>query len=47
MNQLVPIAAYGSPTLIAAAGERAQERFIEFFTPTFAIATPAAPTRKR
>jgi site-specific recombinase XerD len=32
MNQLVPIAAYGSPTLIAAAGERAQERFIEFFT---------------
>jgi hypothetical protein len=30
MNQLVSIVAYG--TLIAAAGERAQERFIEFFT---------------
>jgi site-specific recombinase XerC len=30
MNQLVSIPAYG--TLIAAAGERAQERFIEFFT---------------
>jgi site-specific recombinase XerD len=30
MNRLVPIAAYG--TLIAAAGECAQERFIEFFT---------------
>jgi hypothetical protein len=30
MNQLVSIAAYG--TLIAAAGEGAQERFIEFFT---------------
>jgi hypothetical protein len=30
MNRLVSIAAYG--TLIAAAGECAQERFIEFFT---------------
>ena len=30
MSQFVPIAAYG--TLIAAAGECAQERFIEFFT---------------
>jgi site-specific recombinase XerD len=32
MNPFVPIVAYGSPTLIAAAGGRAQERFIEFFT---------------
>ena len=32
MNQLVPIATYGSPALVAAAGDRAQKRFIEFFT---------------
>ena len=33
MNQLVPFrAAETFPALIAAAGERAQERFIEFFT---------------
>ena len=31
MNQLVPIATYGSPALVAA-GDRAQKRFIEFFT---------------
>ena len=27
-----PHRAYGSPTLVAAAGARAQERFVEFFT---------------
>src|SRR3954469_7878713 len=32
MNQLVPFGAQGAPTLIAAAGERARVRFIEFFT---------------
>jgi site-specific recombinase XerD len=31
MNQLVPFA-HDLPTLLAAAGARAQERFIEFFT---------------
>ena len=33
MNQLVPFrTAEASPALVAAAGERAQQRFIEFFT---------------
>jgi site-specific recombinase XerD len=34
MNQLVPLSSRSLPvpTLVAAAGERAQERFIEFFT---------------
>jgi site-specific recombinase XerD len=32
MNQLVPITPHASSALIAAAGARAQERFIEFFT---------------
>jgi site-specific recombinase XerD len=33
MNQLVPFrSADASPALVAAAGARAQERFIEFFT---------------
>jgi hypothetical protein len=32
MNQLVPIAVYGSPALIVAAGEGACVRFVEFFT---------------
>jgi hypothetical protein len=33
MNQLVPFrSAHASPALIAAAGERAQQCFIEFFT---------------
>ena len=33
MNQLVPFrSAEASPALIAAAGERAQVRFLEFFT---------------
>src|ERR1700675_1425273 len=31
MNQLVRLTAHASPALVAAAGERAQERFIEFF----------------
>jgi integrase len=33
MNQLIPYRTIGSsPALVAAAGDRAQERFIEFFT---------------
>jgi integrase/recombinase XerC len=32
MNQLVSIVAHASPALIAAAGDRAQLRFLEFFT---------------
>ena len=32
MNQLAPVLANRAPTLVAAAGESAQERFIEFFT---------------
>jgi hypothetical protein len=34
MNQLVPLSSRSPPvpTLVAAAGGRAQERFIEFFT---------------
>jgi site-specific recombinase XerD len=33
MNQLIPFHTMGSsPALVAAAGDRAQERFIEFFT---------------
>jgi site-specific recombinase XerD len=32
MNQLVPLVAHASPTLIVAAGERTQLRFLEFFT---------------
>jgi integrase/recombinase XerC len=32
MNQLVPLVAHAAPALIAAAGDRAQLRFLEFFT---------------
>ena len=32
MNQLVPITADRAPALVAAAGERASYRFLEFFT---------------
>jgi hypothetical protein len=32
MNQLVPVSGYESPALIAAAGDRARVRFLEFFT---------------
>jgi hypothetical protein len=32
MNQLVSFAAHASPALVAAAGERACVRFLEFFT---------------
>jgi hypothetical protein len=33
MNQLIPYRTIGSsPALVASAGDRAQERFIEFFT---------------
>jgi hypothetical protein len=33
MNQLVPFRSpTASPSLVAALGERAQERFVEFFT---------------
>jgi hypothetical protein len=32
MNQLVPLVVSTSPALITAAGESAQQRFIEFFT---------------
>ena len=31
MNQLVPIVSPALPTLVAAAGERASMRFLEFF----------------
>jgi hypothetical protein len=31
MNQLVPIGSFRLPTLVAAAGERASVRFLEFF----------------
>jgi hypothetical protein len=48
MKQFIPYHTIGSyPALVAAAGDRAQERFIEFFTAIFATATPAAPTRTR
>jgi hypothetical protein len=32
MNQLVPFTRYASPVIIAATGERAELRFLEFFT---------------
>ena len=32
MNQLVPIGSFRLPALVAAAGERASVRFLEFFT---------------
>jgi hypothetical protein len=32
MNQLIPIAGYEPPALIASVGERARVRFIDFFT---------------
>ena len=45
MNQLIPITADRAAALIAAVGERASYRFLEFFTAKSATRTPAAPTR--
>ena len=45
MNQLVPFHSGQAPILIAAAGEHARVRFIEFFTAKSAIPTRGAPTR--
>jgi hypothetical protein len=39
MNQLVPFHSGQAPVLIAAAGEHARVRFIEFFTAKSAIPT--------
>jgi hypothetical protein len=32
MNELIPVPTQRTPALIAAAGDQAQKRFIEFFT---------------
>jgi hypothetical protein len=49
MNQLVHIAAYGSPALVEAAGERAQERGPALLCPNPMLARPTRlsvyPTR--
>jgi hypothetical protein len=47
MNQLVVLSDHASPALIAAAGEGAKLRFLEFFTANIRNRTPAAPTRRR
>jgi hypothetical protein len=43
MNQLVPIGSSSLPALVAAAGERASIRFLEFFAAKFATRTRAGP----